>query len=313
MIMKNNLTIVMYHYVRDTQKSKIKNLKFLDIKDFCNQLDYLKQNYNIISGEEFVSYLTDAESVLPNKPCLLTFDDGYKDHIEYALPELLKRKISGCFFPVTDTLYNDKLLEVNAIQCILSIIDKERPLKILEKELINIGFSSERLVSLFKENNFKSKYDNSHIVLFKRLLQYVLPIEVRKKIINFFYDTYVQIPQNELHKDFYMNIKDLQTLKDNGMTIGNHTHTHQWLKHLTKSDQIYEITRSMDILKKYHLISDKWLMCYPYGSFDDRTIDILKSNGCVLGLTISSGINEIKKNDFNFRLKRIDTKEVNKL
>ena len=303
----------MYHYVRDKQKSKIKNLKFLDIKDFCNQLDYLKLNYNIITGEEFVSYLTDPESIFPNKPCLLTFDDGYKDHIEYVLPELFKRKISGCFFPVTDTLYNNNLLDVNAIQCILSTIDKENPLKILENELIKIGFSREKLISLFKENSFQGKYDNSHIVLFKRLLQYLLPIDVRKKIINFFYDTYVQIPQNELHKDFYMNIRDLQTLKDNGMTIGNHTHTHQWLEHLTKSDQTNEITKSIHILKKYHLISDKWLMCYPYGSFDDQTIDILKSNGCVLGLTISSGINEIKKNDLNFRLKRIDTNEVNKL
>ena len=78
--MKNNLSIIMYHYVRDKQKSKIKNLKFLDIKDFCNQLDYLKLNYNIITGEEFVSYLTDPESILPNKPCLLTFDDGIRSY-----------------------------------------------------------------------------------------------------------------------------------------------------------------------------------------------------------------------------------------
>ncbi len=303
----------MYHYVRDTQKSKIKNLKALHIKDFCNQLDYLTQNYNIISGQEFVSYLTDIQINLPHKPCLLTFDDGYKDHIDYVLPELLKRQISGCFFPVTDTLYNDKLLDVNAIQCILSIIDNQKPLKILENELVKNGFNREKLLTLFKENSFESKYDNSNIVLFKRMLQYLLPKEVRKKIINSLYDTYVQIPQYELHKDFYMNFKDLQTLKKNGMTIGNHTHTHQWLEHLTKSNQIKEITKSMDILKKYHLISDKWLMCYPYGSFNDQTIDILKSNGCVLGLTIRSGINEIKKNYFNLRLKRIDTNEINKL
>lgn len=303
----------MYHYVRDTQISKIKNLKVLDIKDFCNQLDYLTQNYNIISGQEFISYLTDAQSNLPDKPCLLTFDDGYKDHIDYVLPELSKRQITGCFFPVTETLYNEKLLDVNAIQCILSIIDKARPLKILENELIKNGFNREKLLNLLKENSFQSKYDRSDIVLFKRMLQYLLPTAVRKKIINSLYDTYVQIPQYELHKDFYMNSKDLQTLKNNGMTIGNHTHSHHWLEHLTKSNQIKEITKSMDILKKYHLISDKWLMCYPYGSFNDQTIDILKSNGCVLGLTIRSGINEIKKNDFNFTLKRIDTNEINKL
>ena len=132
-----------------------------------------------------------------------------------------------------------------------------RPLKILENELIKNGFNREKLLNLLK-NSFQSKYDRSDIVLFKRMLQYFLPTAVRKKIINSLYDTYVQIPQYELHKDFYMNSKDLQTLKNNGMTIGNHTHSHQWLEHLTKSNQIKEITKSMDILKKYHLISEKW-------------------------------------------------------
>ena len=66
--MTKELNIIMYHYVRDTKKSKVKNLKALDINEFCKQLDFLKQNYNIISdcykkAEFFVNLASNSLSI----------------------------------------------------------------------------------------------------------------------------------------------------------------------------------------------------------------------------------------------------------
>ena len=37
------------------------------------------------------------------KYCSITFDDGIIDHYENALPELLRRGIKACFFPISCT------------------------------------------------------------------------------------------------------------------------------------------------------------------------------------------------------------------
>jgi len=46
----NDLTIVMYHYVRDIKRSKYPRIKGLEISGFVRQLDYLIDNYNIVRG-----------------------------------------------------------------------------------------------------------------------------------------------------------------------------------------------------------------------------------------------------------------------
>ena len=48
-----------------------------------------------------IAFAHDAGNI-PENSCLLTFDDGYKDHIDYVLPELMKRKLQGSFFPLSE-------------------------------------------------------------------------------------------------------------------------------------------------------------------------------------------------------------------
>ena len=44
----NDLTIVMYHYVRNIKDSQYQNIKGLETDGFRRQLDYLSDNINII-------------------------------------------------------------------------------------------------------------------------------------------------------------------------------------------------------------------------------------------------------------------------
>ena len=113
------ISIVMYHYVREIKKSQYPNVKGLELEGFKRQLDYLEKNHAIISPSDFIAYIK-GEIALPDNACLLTFDDGYKDHYKYVLPELLKRKISGCFFPPARPIIDKCLLDVNAIHFIIA-------------------------------------------------------------------------------------------------------------------------------------------------------------------------------------------------
>ncbi|MEQ3307152.1 polysaccharide deacetylase family protein [Fusobacterium varium] len=93
---KNNLIIVMYHYVRNLKDSRFPEIKGLDVSEFEEQIKYLMKHYKIISIEEVIECL-DNKRNLPENSVLLTFDDGYKDHYTYVLPVLIKYNIKELF------------------------------------------------------------------------------------------------------------------------------------------------------------------------------------------------------------------------
>ena len=78
----------MYHYVRPIKGSKFPGIKGLELDGFKQQLDYLTENFNIVSTEKVINAAKHS-SPLPNNACWLTFDDGYKDHFKFVMPELL--------------------------------------------------------------------------------------------------------------------------------------------------------------------------------------------------------------------------------
>ena len=116
------LNIIMYHYIRPIKKSKFPKIKGLEVSSFKKQLDYLSKKYNFITAQQLIAYSL-GEDNLPTKSCYLTFDDGFKDHINYVMPELLNRKIQGSFFPSAESIEKAKLLDVHAIHYILASIN----------------------------------------------------------------------------------------------------------------------------------------------------------------------------------------------
>lgn len=52
-------------------------------------------------------------------------------------------------------------------------------------------------------------------------------------------------------------------------------------------------------------------MCYPFGAFDDKLVNILKEKGCKLGLTTQVDIADISKHN-QYELPRLDTNDLPK-
>ena len=113
------LTVVMYHYVRPIEGSSWPKIKGLELEGFKSQLDYLSRNYDFVTAEDVINASKHKESLSENA-CWLTFDDGYKDHFNYVLPELLKRGIQGSFFPPVKPITERLMLDVNSIHHILA-------------------------------------------------------------------------------------------------------------------------------------------------------------------------------------------------
>jgi peptidoglycan/xylan/chitin deacetylase (PgdA/CDA1 family) len=85
---------------------------------FSNDLASLQQRgYCSISLEEFQKFLDDRNVEMPEKPILITFDDGYLDNFENAYPILRKHEMTGTFFVITDMLWTkDRLTPENIVE-----------------------------------------------------------------------------------------------------------------------------------------------------------------------------------------------------
>lgn len=63
-------------------------------------LDFFQRHYNVIAPDALLA----NRSVLPPRPLLITFDDGWADNHTYALPALRGRGLPGLLFVVADAI-----------------------------------------------------------------------------------------------------------------------------------------------------------------------------------------------------------------
>jgi peptidoglycan/xylan/chitin deacetylase (PgdA/CDA1 family) len=95
--------ILMYHYVSTPPPGADAVRRDLSVSPeaFEEQLRYLRdQGYTSISLRELTLALQ-IGSPLPEKPIILTFDDGYRDAYENAFPLLQQYGFAGTFFVIT--------------------------------------------------------------------------------------------------------------------------------------------------------------------------------------------------------------------
>ncbi len=98
------MPVLMYHKIGDYPPgSKLAKL-WVTTKDFRTQLEYLrKHGYTAIDFRDW----RDAEKgarPLPEKPVLITFDDGYRNNYDHAFPLLKEFGMKGCIFLVYETI-----------------------------------------------------------------------------------------------------------------------------------------------------------------------------------------------------------------
>ncbi|MBW3625483.1 MAG: polysaccharide deacetylase family protein, partial [Armatimonadetes bacterium] len=69
---------------------------------------YYRRHLDLLSIPELVAGLDDP-ATLPERPALITFDDGYSDNYEYALPILKEQGVTACFFLATHFLESSRI------------------------------------------------------------------------------------------------------------------------------------------------------------------------------------------------------------
>lgn len=117
--MINNLSIVMYHYVRPFNEKFSAKHKVLDTTEFVRQITFLVSKCLLVDGRN-IRDLQLGSDLSTKRAVWLTFDDGYLDHYKHVFPELLAKKIVGSFFIPTKAIFERKLLDANKVHILLA-------------------------------------------------------------------------------------------------------------------------------------------------------------------------------------------------
>jgi len=100
----NKIPILMYHSISYEKGNILRVSK----ESFRSQMKYLKENnYTTLTLDELYLYMKTGKN-LPNKPIVITFDDGYKDNYTNAYPILKEFKLKATVFVITNTIDHEK-------------------------------------------------------------------------------------------------------------------------------------------------------------------------------------------------------------
>ncbi len=189
---------------------------------------------------------------------LLTFDDGYKDNFEIALPVLVKHAVPSIFFVATGAIGTDHLLWYDAVR---RRYDSMRP---------RGRWAAARLKRRCKAE-----------------------LEQLKRIAGHDGRPMMPIPP-ETSPRLMMNWDEVRGAEAAGVLIGAHTSTHPILSRLSSDSQRREIQTSLETIKRETGRCPEFFS-YPEGdatSFDDETVRILKETGVSFAVTTEPGLND---------------------
>ena len=147
------VNIIMYHYVRNNEDNNY-DTYCRRKSEFEAQVQFFKNSSTIINPaylDEFHYFLKSEDK----NAYLLTFDDGYIDHL-YCARYLKSENLSVYFFPPINSI-NGELLDVNAIHILIGKrgLEVKTILEEIEKICLSENFN---LIFNKKEINLQQLY-----------------------------------------------------------------------------------------------------------------------------------------------------------
>jgi len=284
-----------YHYIRN-QQEKSETIKPFNLDTFVSQLDELSTNYYLPSLDEFVEY-SKQKKPFPDNWFLLTFDDGLKDHFLNVYP-ILKKKMWGIFFISTKPLIENSFICTFFNHYFIEKFGSEEAFNIVNKVINNNKLK-------FNQNNFDNllkKFSSNKVIFLKKLFNSRLVFECDTDK-----DHFIKSVHNNYYKeltidDIHLNSIEINKMSNDGMLIGSHSVTHNYMSDLSPTEQEKEIKNSFEILE--NITSNKTLrvFAFPYGkrfTYNYHSLDALSKNQVDIAFSYNDD-NEIMKNTSNW-------------
>lgn len=305
------LTIVAYHYVRDLATSAFPRLAALDTARFERQLDHIAAQHTVVGVADVLKAVEEG-APLPEAACLLTFDDGYRDHAETVAPALAQRGWSGLFFPSAAAVEERRLLEVNRIQFVVAACaDRAALRRTLCALIAEYGDEATPSIAALEERWLRpGRWDDAETVFVKRVLQQGLAPVLRDRLSAMLFAEHVSSDEGDFADGLYLDGTDMAAMMDAGMAFGSHGTRHERLTLLSDDELADDLDSSIAFLARHGIdVRSGFTLCYPHGAHDERVRAAARTGGCRLAVTVEPRV-AIPGRDDPLALPRLDTNDL---
>jgi peptidoglycan/xylan/chitin deacetylase (PgdA/CDA1 family) len=275
------LTVMMYHYVRDLgdEAEAGSGIPGMAVEAFETQLNELSREHIFVTWPD-VQAAVEQERSLPRAACLLTFDDGVRDHYVNVFRILCDRKLSGLFF-VLARGENDGLILGHKIHFLLAKLG----LAGLRDGIWQKLDSTQREQFAAAENQYRLKYPpisrDGRINLLKAVLQRDFSAEA-ERVLSDLFEVHIG-SEKEAARSYYLNAEQMAKMSAAGMHFGGHSRSHPWFDWIDAETRTREIRASAEWLPRCEL--GPWAFAYPYGGLSDDSPQLLQKHGFLAAFT----------------------------
>jgi peptidoglycan/xylan/chitin deacetylase (PgdA/CDA1 family) len=291
------LTVAVYHRVADPTNIDDLDPELVDAtpEDFDAQMAYLRRNFRPVSIDEVLQANRERRALPPNS-VLVSFDDGYRDNYQLALPILQRHGIRAVFYVTTGYLTDRRLFWWERINMhVRASTARELRLDYPAPEVLDLSTPAAKA---------RAKQRLTRIVKDHRALD-----------VERFLDGVTQgcgvrwsDEESRRHGDrALMTWDDVRALRKAGMGIGSHTTTHRVLQTLAAADLETELRASRATLEE-QLDEPVTTIAYPVGKSIAAFAAVrraLADAGYELGFTTRPGMNTLPVEGDPFDLRRI--------
>lgn len=252
---RHALTVLMFHRVlpagSDALAQSEREFAFT-VEGFARTLDFVARHYHVVSLAQ-VKAAIDGQGQLPDCPLLITFDDGWRDTVAFAMPELKKRGLPALLFLATEVmeLPQPRWWQDAAVAVLANPQTAPRLLQALgmpAEAATQPGFSQRVAARLAG-----------------------LPEAQRREVIR---QADPQVLQ-QIDARQMVDADDLRQWTDNGFELGGHGHSHSPIAYA--NDPRAEVLNCRSHLRALGL--EDLSLSYPHGVKNDASRELLKEAG----------------------------------
>ena len=235
------------------------------------QMQLLSRFFNPLALSDAVLKLQD--NILPKRAVCVTFDDGYADNHDIALPILKETGVPATFFIASGYLNGGRMWNDSIIESL-----RRMPSGMLDLSHENLG--------QYTLNGAQSRIFAAQQLI--KQLKY-LPPEQRSIRV----DRVADFSEQPLPNDLMMTSQQVKHLNENGMSIGGHTVNHPILSSIDEPTAQAEVAANKSVLEE--IIGTKIdVFAYPNGKpqqdYLPRDVNIVRELGYKAAVSTNWGV-----------------------
>ncbi len=254
---RSRLLVLTYHgVVAEDHPGDYRFRSTVSRRDFRTQLETVGKLLSPISGSDLIDTL-DGRRSLPRNAVLITFDDGYRNNLTHAAPELERAGIPAVFFVSTGYIGSDRVLWPLEIKLRLQDWDGD-PLPLPG--------------GLEVPSDMDRGSRTAQILKISDLCKHLSDAERRRYLSQLRARPWSCPLDPEVYA--FMSWDEVRDLRGRGFDIGSHTVEHPILSRLDSDELTIELAASKRAIEAKLGTDCPWL-AYPNGGRADFSADVV--------------------------------------